>query len=166
VSGLRNTQHGTAGITWALPDQCFPSRSFFYQPEMNKAQNQVAAFMSAAGQDLVKSPTIPIEEVCKLRVDLILEEADELDTALINNDIVEVADAIGDLLYVVLGTAIACGINIAPIFEEIHRSNMTKFIDGHRREDGKWIKGPSYTPANLTPIIEAQIKEAQYPELH
>ncbi len=72
-------------------------------------------------------------------------------------NIVELADGLADLHYVAYcGTALAFGLDMEPIFQEVHRSNMSKFIDGHKREDGKWIKGPSYSPANLLPIIESQ----------
>ena len=125
---------------------------------MKTEQDQVKEFMLKAGQECPEKPMIPGINVHVLRIDLIQEELNELDTALGNEDIIEVADAITDLLVVVLGTAVACGINIQPCWDEVHRSNMTKFIDGHRREDGKWIKGPSYSPANLEPIIKEQMK--------
>jgi predicted HAD superfamily Cof-like phosphohydrolase len=112
--------------------------------------------MQRAGQQCPVSPVLPAGPIQELRYNLINEELQELSLAFIEGDLVEVADAIGDLLVVVLGTAVACGINISPIFDEIHRSNMTKFIDGHRREDGKWIKGPSYEPANLQPLLAMQ----------
>lgn len=123
---------------------------------MKTAQAKVREFMRLAGQDCPQSPVTPNVKICALRMDLIKEEASELKKAFIDGDLTEIADAIGDLLYVVIGTAVACGIEIEPVFDEIHRSNMTKFIDGHRRADGKWVKGPSYTPANLAPIIKAQ----------
>lgn len=120
---------------------------------MKIEQEMVREFMLAAGQAVCNIPTIPSEYDSDLRVALIREELIELDLALTNADLVEVADAIGDLLYVVLGTAVACGIDITPIFHEIHRSNMSKFIDGYKSPSGKWIKGPSYSPANLTQFI-------------
>ena len=123
---------------------------------MKKEQEQVSEFMIKAGQECPEKPILIDSHIFKLRHVLILEELEELRMADFNDDLVEVADAIGDLLVVVLGTAVAYGIDIDPIFQEIHRSNMSKFIDGHKREDGKWIKGPSYSPANLKPIIEAQ----------
>lgn len=116
----------------------------------------VREFMLKAGQDCPHEPTTQEESVCQLRVRLIQEELDEYDDAQNQEDIVLVADAIADLLVVVLGTAVAHGINIEPVFNEVMRSNMTKFIDGHRREDGKWMKGPSYTPADIEPILKAQ----------
>lgn len=124
---------------------------------MRKYQQMVQQFHEKAGITINHRPTIPNEKDCALRYNLIKEELMELAHGLTSKDTTEVADAIGDLLYVVLGTAVTCGIDIQPVFEEIHASNMTKFIDGYRREDGKWMKGPSYTPANIKPIIDQQI---------
>lgn len=126
--------------------------------EIDIIQSQVRDFMIKAGQDCPAEPLIPDVHTCTLRLNLIEEELKELGTGFASEDLIEVADAIVDLLVVVVGTAVACGIDIKPVFDEVHRSNMTKFIDGHRREDGKWIKGKSYTPANIAPIIEAQSK--------
>jgi predicted HAD superfamily Cof-like phosphohydrolase len=114
-------------------------------------------FMRAAKQDTPDFPTVPSQDVQDLRYSLISEELGELDMAQASEDPVEVADAIADLLVVVLGAAVAWGIDIEPVFEEVHRSNMTKFIDGHKRADGKWIKGPSYSPPEIAPIIQAQM---------
>src|SRR4051812_1015034 len=84
-----------------------------------------------------------------IRLKLIREETDELETAMAENDIVEIGDALGDLLYVVYGTAITYGLqNALPeIFNHIHDSNMSKLgLDGKPifREDGKVLKGPNY----------------------
>lgn len=122
---------------------------------MTKEQMQVKEFMLKAGQECPAFATADLpDEIANLRKDLIEEElmeyADDACT------LESVADALGDLLYVVLGTAIAHGIDLEPIFQEIHRSNMTKFIDGYKREDGKWMKGPSYEAPNLGPILERQ----------
>jgi predicted HAD superfamily Cof-like phosphohydrolase len=68
------------------------------------------------------------------------------------------ADATGDLKVVVIGTDVAMGIDGQPVWDEIMASNFTKFIDGFRREDGKWMKGKSYRPPNLAPILEQQMK--------
>ena len=120
-----------------------------------KEQSQVLEWMIKADQSAPCKPTAIDPMIAQLRYDLIKEELLELGIAA---NLTEVADAIGDLLYVVLGTAVAYGIDIDPIFQEIHRSNMSKFIDGYKRADGKWMKGPSYSPANLKPIIDVQCK--------
>lgn len=121
----------------------------------------VRDFHEKAGALINTSPATLDAPNARLRLTLIREELQELygalgfpsdETSLLGEpNLVEIADAIGDLLYVVLGTAVACGLDAELIFAEIHRSNMTKFIDGHRRADGKWVKGPSYTPPNLIP---------------
>lgn len=123
---------------------------------MRKFQQMVQQFHEKAGAVINHKPTNLTLGDQLLRFRLIAEELGELKDGMVNEDLVEIADALGDLLYVVLGTAVSHGIDIEPIFLEIHRSNMSKFIDGHRREDGKWIKGPSYSPANLEPIIREQ----------
>lgn len=139
---------------------------------MIKEQQEIKEFMIRAGQDCPYKPTVPTIEVAELRIKLIKEELNELyeaiglgrkfvaqdETELVPCNLIEVADAVTDLLVVTIGCAIACGIDIQPCWDEVHRSNMTKFIDGYKREDGKWIKGPSYSPANLKPIIEKQME--------
>lgn len=90
------------------------------------------------------------------RETLIEEELNELKEASAADNLVGIADALGDLLYVVYGAAIEYGIPIDEVFEEIHRSNMTKlWPDGtvHKREDGKVLKPPTYSPADLQGII-------------
>jgi len=71
-------------------------------------------------------------------------------------EIVAAYDAVLDLEVVTTGTAVAMGVDTEPGWQEVHRSNMSKFIDGTKRADGKWVKGPSYSPANLKPIVDAQ----------
>lgn len=87
----------------------------------------------------------------------------ELVDAFAENDIVKVADSIADALYVILGTSVACGIDIEPIFAEVHRSNMTKFIDGTFREDGKYLKGPSYEKADIAGVLSKQNSQNYLP---
>lgn len=89
----------------------------------------------------------------ELRFDLIEEEFNELRHALDKDDIVEVADALGDMMYVIIGAALVWGIPIGQVFNEIHRSNMSKLgEDGSPiyREDGKILKGPHYSPPDLS----------------
>lgn len=124
---------------------------------MREAQEMVRAFMLKAGQLAPDKPIKPELAVQELRLRLHEEEAVcELADAFAGGTLADVADSIADSLVVVLGTAVACGIDIEPIFLEVMRSNMTKFIDGHRRADGKWMKGPSYTPPNIEPILRVQ----------
>lgn len=149
---------------------------------MNKIQQNVREFHEKAGQLINDKPTIVDSKTAILRVRLLLEEVlefaeasgveiltkegDNLDTEAINGeltfshtgkaDLIEVADALADINYVSAGAAICYGIDMEPIGEEVQRSNMSKFIDGYRDENGKWIKGPSYTPVNLEPILKVQ----------
>jgi predicted HAD superfamily Cof-like phosphohydrolase len=101
---------------------------------------------------------VPPDHIRKLRITLIREEFEEFARASDNFDIVEVADALADLLVVVNGAALAWGIALEPIFAEVHRSNMTK-DGGLLREDGKILKGPDFSPPNLEPLLESQIPE-------
>lgn len=134
---------------------------------MKTAQQQVKEFHAATGCYIGDKPHIPPAiPVRRLRHNLINEELYELLQAEAANDIVGVADALADLLYVVIGTCVAYGIDIAPVFEEVHRSNMTKTIDGSFRVDGKYLKGPNYEPANIAPIVFDQIaSEENQPQL-
>jgi predicted HAD superfamily Cof-like phosphohydrolase len=118
-------------------------------------QRLVEEFMKAMGQDVLKCPSIPLKGIQYLRMSLIDEEFAELDEAIEENDLVKIADALGDLLYVVYGTCAAYGIDIEPVFREIHRSNMTK-VGGPVREDGKRLKPEGYTPPCIHPILEEQ----------
>lgn len=85
------------------------------------------------------------------RNSLMQEEPSELSRALVEGDLVKVADAIADSLYVILGTAVALGIDAQAIFEEVHRSNMTKDV----ASNGGWHpKGPNFRPPDLRPLLE------------
>lgn len=122
---------------------------------MSGEQQMVAEFHQTF--DIVQEPipTIPDEATRELRVRLIQEEFDELQDALRERDTVAVAKELADLLYVVYGTAVSCGIDMEPVFREVHRSNMSK-VGGHKREDGKWVKPATYSPARLELILVAQ----------
>ena len=113
-------------------------------------------FMNVFGQETLTRPTLPSWELAALRLDLIQEEVDELKEGLAKQDIVEIADALTDILYVVYGAGHAFGIDLDKCYNEVHRSNMTKLdADGKPlfREDGKVMKSESYEPPNLTKII-------------
>lgn len=88
----------------------------------------------------------------ELRIKLIAEEFRELRLALDANDVVEVADALADLLYVTIGAALQWGIPLDRVFAEVHRSNMTK-DGGGKRADGKILKGPGYAPPDVAAVL-------------
>lgn len=123
---------------------------------MNIIQQQVLEFHRAFGAYYQISPGFPPLTVVALRLKLINEEYIELLEAVEKRDLIGVADALGDLNYVSFGTALAFGLDMQPIQDEIHRSNMTKLgLDGKPivREDGKIIKGPNFELPNLRKII-------------
>jgi predicted HAD superfamily Cof-like phosphohydrolase len=103
------------------------------------------------GHAVSDSPYIPSQRIMNLRIRLIDEEASETIEALQDNDLAEIADGLADLLYVVFGTAVSYGIPIDEIFNEVHRSNMTKSID--KDKGGKTIKGADWDPPRLKEIL-------------
>jgi predicted HAD superfamily Cof-like phosphohydrolase len=118
--------------------------------------NMVREFMDVFGQEVKDTPKLPKRSVQALRVKLIAEELKELREALKDKDIVEVADALTDILYVTYGAGLAFGIDLDKCFAEVQRSNMTKLGgDGKPlyREDGKIKKGPNYEDPDLKTIL-------------
>ena len=114
--------------------------------------DDVKNFMETYGQEVKIKPSFPSEKIVQLRYDLIKEELDELSLAINDKDIVEVADALTDLLYVVYGAGHAFGIDLDKCFAEVQRSNMSKLgKDGNPifNENGKVMKGPNYSKPNL-----------------
>ena len=104
-------------------------------------------------------PTLDIERLA-LRLDLIDEEAQELFDAAVQRDLTGVADALGDLVYVIYGMALETGIPLDDVLHEIHASNMSKTgLDGKAvlREDGKVLKGPNYFPPDIAGVIERHV---------
>lgn len=118
-------------------------------------QNMVREFHDAFGLYSADTPTMPEREVRALRLSLIEEELGELSEAFGLGDLVATADALGDLLYVVYGAAVACGIDLDPVFAEIHRTNMAK-VGGARRGDGKLMKPEGWQPPDLAAILAGQ----------
>lgn len=102
-------------------------------------------------------PTFILDDTREaLRNHLEVEEQEEWKDAIYNDDIVEVADAIGDYIYVLLGRTVEMGLPMDEIFAEIHRSNMSKLGEDGKpiyREDGKVLKGPNYTPPDIESIL-------------
>lgn len=133
---------------------------------MQDALQKVLAFHQAFEAYIAPHPTARIpEQVRELRIRLIQEELEEYIQAARKQDLVAVADALMDLLYVVLGTIVAHGLHpVAPaLFDEVHRSNMSKLgPDGRplRREDGKVLKPASFSPPDLTRILKPWLEEA------
>jgi len=112
--------------------------------------------MRAFGQDVYRKPTLRDEKTRKLRYELLREELEELRNALDKEDIIEIADALTDILYVAYGAGHAFGIDLQSCYYEVHMSNMSKLGEDGKpihREDGKVIKGPNYRPPNLIKII-------------
>lgn len=114
------------------------------------------------GQSTSEVPTFPDDITRQLRIDLIREEfIDELIPAMEEENMVEIADALADILYVVYGTAIAYGIPIDEVFDEVHSSNLSKFENGSpvRREDGKILKGKNYFKPDIEKILKEHIRK-------
>lgn len=124
---------------------------------MYEAQKMVLEFHKEFNIYIEASPAIPSEKTRNLRIRLIQEEFDELQEATKTQDLPHIAKELADLLYVIYGTAISYGIDIEPVFKEVQRSNMSK-VGGYKREDGKWVKPPTYSPADIAPILALQEK--------
>ena len=117
----------------------------------------VGLFMGAFGQEVKEKAEFPDNETIALRLELIEEELNELREAIGNADIVEVADALTDILYVTYGAGHAFGIDLDKCFQEVQESNMSKLDhngDPIYREDGKVMKGPNYFQPDLTSIVK------------
>lgn len=127
---------------------------------MNKMVSQVLEWHKKFGVDVGDNPA-PIEyERLLMRDNILTEEVKELYAAGVRKDIVEVADAICDVLYVAIGTAIEFGLQdkLEQLFDEVHRSNMSKLDENGnpiKREDGKILKSALFSPPNLKPIIDS-----------
>lgn len=127
---------------------------------INKELESVAKFHSSFGIDSQEFPTVKIpEKTLTLRYNLMKEENEEYFEAARNKDMIEVADALGDMLYILCGTILSHGMQnkISEVFDEIQRSNMSKLgVDGKPiyRQDGKVLKGPSYFKPDIKSILE------------
>ena len=117
---------------------------------------KVIEFMTTFGQDVKKNAEFPSDNIINLRKKLIDEELQELKDAIKENDIIEVADALTDILVVTYGAGAAFGINLDKCFEEVHRSNMSKLSAEGKpiyNDYGKVLKGPNYSPPDLKKFI-------------
>ena len=118
--------------------------------------NKVGTFMKTFGQEVKTKPSFSSDKINKLRIDLIKEELDELQEAMKNNDLLEVADALTDILYVTYGAGHAFGIDLDKCFDEVQNSNMSKLDENGKpifNDSGKVMKGPSYFKPDLSKFV-------------
>ena len=118
--------------------------------------SKVGIFMKTFGQEVKNKPSFSTDKINKLRIDLIKEELDELNEAMRNKDLLEVADALTDILYVTYGAGHAFGIDLDKCFNEVQNSNMSK-LDSNGKPiynfDGKVMKGPNYFKPDLKKFV-------------
>ena len=118
--------------------------------------NKVGVFMKTFGQEVKEKASFSTEKINKLRIDLIKEELEELTEAMKNKDLLEVADALTDILYVTYGAGHAFGIDLDKCFEEVQNSNMSKLDKNGKpiyNESGKVMKGPNYFKPDLSKFV-------------
>ena len=118
--------------------------------------SKVGIFMKTFGQEVKTKPSFSTDKINKLRIDLIKEELEELKEAFNNKDLLEVADALTDILYVTYGAGHALGIDLDKCFEEVQNSNMSKLDDNGKpiyNEAGKVMKGPNYFKPDLSKFV-------------
>jgi predicted HAD superfamily Cof-like phosphohydrolase len=118
--------------------------------------NKVKTFMKTFGQEVKTKPSFSSDKINTLRYDLIKEELEELKIAMENKDLLEVADALTDILYVTYGAGHAFGIDLDKCFEEVQNSNMSKLGEDGKpiyNESGKVMKGPKYFKPDLSKFI-------------
>ena len=118
---------------------------------------KVGLFMKTFGQEVKRSPALSGDKINELRVSLIKEELDEFKQALDNNDLLEAADALTDILYVTYGAGHAFGIDLDACFEEVQNSNMSKLGNDGKpiyNDQGKVMKGPNYYKPDLSKFIK------------
>lgn len=132
---------------------------------MRIEQERVELFMSRIGDVVNEKPTLIDNEEANRRMRFIIEEAEEYREANVAGNLVEVADAIADLAYVVLGAAVSHGIDLQPIFDEVHKSNMTKtplqhmtpkVIEGEPCSEKRCVKGSGYRPPRIAELLLLQ----------
>ena len=118
--------------------------------------SKVGTFMKTFGQEVKTKPSFSTDKINKLRLDLIKEELEELTEAMNNKDLLEVADALTDILYVTYGAGHAFGIDLDKCFEEVQNSNMSKLGEDGKpiyNEAGKVMKGPNYFKPDLSKFV-------------
>ena len=118
--------------------------------------SKVGIFMKTFGQEVKNKPSFSTDKINKLRLDLIKEELSELTDAMKNKDLLEVADALTDILYVTYGAGHAFGIDLDKCFDEVQNSNMSKLDENGKpiyNEYGKVMKGPNYFKPDLSKLL-------------
>ena len=118
--------------------------------------SKVGIFMKTFGQEVKNKPSFSTDKINKLRLDLIKEELSELTDAMNNNDLLEVADALTDILYVTYGAGHAFGIDLDKCFDEVQNSNMSKLDENGKpiyNQNGKVMKGPNYFKPDLSKFV-------------
>jgi len=123
---------------------------------MSNMFKDVMDFHKAFGQKVGDKPELPDINERGLRMKLLREEFEEYMEAEEENDLVEIADALADLIYIACGTAVSYGIPLDKIYDEVHRSNMSKLVNGKPiyREDGKVMKPEGWSPPDIKGILE------------
>ncbi len=173
------------------------ARAYLQRHYKNPMQYAIEEFMTRCDQEVGKYPQLPDDQIVTLRIRLMVEEllgkiaapveairdeedhrytrlliqnkSDELIASMIAGDLVGIADGLADVLYVVIGTAVAYGTDIQEVFNEVHRSNLSKTVWDEEKqrwhiekdEFGKGIKPPTYSPADIKPIIDRQIENGK-----
>ena len=118
--------------------------------------SKVGIFMKTFGQEVKNKPSFSTDKINKMRLDLIKEELSELTDAMNNKDLLEVADALTDILYVTYGAGHAFGIDLDKCFDEVQNSNMSKLNENGKpiyNEQGKVMKGPNYFKPDLSKFV-------------
>ena len=118
--------------------------------------NKVGIFMKTFGQEVKDKPSFSTDKINNLRIDLIKEELQEFTEAMKNKDLLEVADALTDILYVTYGAGHAFGIDLDECFNEVQNSNMSKLDKNGKPiydDSGKVMKGPNYFKPDLSKFI-------------
>ena len=122
---------------------------------MSNMFQDVKDFQTAVGQNVGTKPEFPSPAERILRMKLLKEEFDEYNEGETNNDLENIAKELADIIYIVCGTAVSYGIPLDRVFDEVHRSNMAKLVDGKpiRRDDGKILKPEGWTPPDVKKIL-------------
>lgn len=191
----RAFQYVAQGSTVKGAAMIVAARAYLQRHTKNPMQYAIEDFMRRCDQEVKQYPELPDDQIVTLRIRLMVEEllgsidpevngndvpgryvelliqnkSNELIQSMINQDLVGVADGLADVLYVVIGTAVAYGIDIQEVFDEVHRSNLSKTVWNEelqrytieKDEFGKAIKPPTYSPANIKPIINRQIENGK-----